>query len=208
MEQQDTSTRGERSRSRGLPLLVELPLLVLLGLGLTLVVKAHVAQVFSIPSASMEPQLQEGDRVLVSRTAYRLHDVNRGDVIVFDSPTSIAVDEPFLEAVAKDALEAVGLREPGDGELIKRVLGLPGETISAQEGHLVIDGHVVVEPYLPDGVATGDFGPIDIPQGHVFVMGDNRGSSADSRVIGPIDVDAIVGRAIARIWPPSRTAFL
>ena len=174
----------------------------------TVVVKSHVAQAFSIPSASMVPQLEVGDRVLVSRVAYRLHDPNRGDIVVFDAPDAIPADDPLLEAIAKDALESVGLREPGDDVLIKRVLGLPGETIAAQDGHLVVDGRMVEEPYLPEGVVTADFGPIDIPAGHVFVLGDNRGNSADSRVIGPIDEDTIVGRAIARIWPPNRVAFL
>jgi signal peptidase I len=171
-------------------------------------VKATVAQAFFIPSASMEPQLQEGDRVLVSRTAYRLHEPRRGDIVVFPSPTAPPDDDGLVERWAKDALEAVALREPGDDELIKRVVGLPGETISARDGRVVIDGRVVEEPYLPDGVETVDFGPVAIPEGHVFVLGDNRGNSADSRVIGTIDVDEIVGRAIARIWPPDRTAFL
>jgi signal peptidase I len=175
---------------------------------LTLVMKANVAQAFFIPSASMEPQLQEGDRVLVSRTAYRLHDVRRGDIVVFPSPTADPVDEGFVERTVNDLLETVALRDPGEDELIKRVLGLPGETIAGVDGRVVIDGRVVSEPYLPDDVRTADFGPVTIPEGHVFVMGDNRGNSADSRVIGAIEVDTIVGRAIARIWPPSRAAFL
>ena len=170
--------------------------------------KAYVAQAFFIPSGSMEPQLEVGDRVIVSRTAYRLHDVRRGDIVVFESPNAVAPDDGLVERVAKDLLETVALRKPSDDQLIKRVVGLPGESISAQDGHVVIDGRSVVEPYLPDGSATADFGPVTIPVGHVFVMGDNRTNSADSRVIGTIEVDAIVGRAIARIWPPGRTAFL
>jgi signal peptidase I len=200
--------QGMRPGSRRLPLVVRLGLLAVLALGATVFVRSHVAQVFSIPSSSMEPQLQPGDRVLVSRTAYRVHDANRGDIVVFDAPTSLPVDEPFLEATANGVLESVGLRERGDDELIKRVVGLPGETISAQDGQVVVDGHLVVEPYLPEGVTTADFGPVEVPDGHVFVLGDNRARSADSRVIGPLAVDTIVGRAIARIWPPSRTAFL
>ncbi len=171
-------------------------------------VKGNVAQAFFIPSGSMEPQLEVGDRVIVSRTSYRLHDVRRGDIVVFQSPSVTSSDEALPERIVADVLETVGLREPGDGELIKRVVGLPGETISAQGGRVVIDGRSLEEPYLPEGASTVDFGPVDIPAGRVFVMGDNRGNSADSRVIGAIEVDSIVGRAIARIWPPNRTAFL
>jgi len=205
----DTGVRMEDARTtRRVPLVVELAIVVALALAASLLVRSHVAQVFSIPSSSMEPQLQPGDRVLVSRTAYRLHDPNRGDIVVFDAPSSLPVDEPLLEGVANDALESIGLREPGEDELIKRVIALPGETISARDGQVVVDGRRVVEPYLPEDVTTDDFGPVEVPDGHVFVLGDNRGSSSDSRVIGPVAVDAIVGRAVARIWPPSRTAFL
>jgi signal peptidase I len=205
----DTGVRMEDERStRRVPLVVELAIVVALALAASLLVRYHVAQVFSIPSSSMEPQLQPGDRVLVARTAYRLHDPNRGDIVVFDAPSSLPVDEPLLEGVAHDALESIGLREPGEDELIKRVIALPGETISARDGQVVVDGHRLVEPYLPEDVTTDDFGPVEVPDGHVFVLGDNRGSSSDSRVIGPVAVDAIVGRAVARIWPPSRTAFL
>lgn len=200
--------RQERTRDRRVPWAVELGLLLVGALCLALVVKSHAAQAFSIPSSSMEPQLEVGDRVLVSRTAYRLHDVRRGDIVVFPHPQATPDDDPLLEAVAKDALETVGLRDPGDDELIKRVVGLPGEQISAQDGQVVVDGRPVIEPYLPDGVVTGDFGPVEIPAGHVFVMGDNRGGSMDSRFIGTIDIDTIVGRAVARVWPPDRTAFL
>ena len=180
----------------------------MVALCVTLLVKANVAQAFFIPSGSMEPQLEVGDRVVVSRTAYRLHDVRRGDIVVFPSPSVERDDEGLAERVITDLLETAALRKPGDDELIKRVIGLPGETIAAQDGRVVIDGRAVAEPYLATGVRTEDFGPFPIPRGQVFVMGDNRGNSADSRVIGTIEVDTIVGRAIARIWPPSRTAFL
>ena len=95
----------------------------------------------------MEPQLEVGDRVLVSRTAYRLHDANRGDIIVFASPAGPAVDDPFLEPIAEDPSSS-GRCEPGDDELIKRVLGLP-ENGQRTGGHVVVDGRLVDEPYLP-----------------------------------------------------------
>jgi signal peptidase I len=188
---------------------VELPLLLVAALGLSLLVRANVAQAFYIPSGSMEPQLEVGDRVLVSRTAYRLHDVNRGDVVVFPSPAGTEGDDGnVVTRVASDLLEAVAIRKPDDDELIKRIIALPGETISAHDGTVVIDGRQLEEPYLADEVVTNDFDAVMVPEGHVFVMGDNRGNSSDSRVIGTIDIDTIVGRAIARIWPPDRRAFL
>jgi signal peptidase I len=206
---EEGEARANRRRPRRrLPLLVELALVALLALVASLVVRTHVAQAFSIPSASMLPQLEEGDRVVVSRTAYRLHEPHRGDIVVFDSPMSSKEEGPLLERVAKDALESVGLREPGEDELIKRIVGLPGETISAQGGRVVVDGRAVIEPYLPPGVTTADFPPVEVPAGHVFVLGDNRGDSTDSRVFGTVDLDTVVGRAVARVWPPSRTAFL
>jgi signal peptidase I len=175
-----------------------------------LIVKALFAQAFYIPSASMEPQLREGDRVVVSRTSYRLHDPNRGDIIVFPSPAMPAEEESLVEVIVHDVLEAVALRDPGDRELIKRVIGLPGEVIEGRNGRVEINGRVLIEPYLPRGVLTTDFGPITVPDTCVFVLGDNRTNSHDSRFpdIGPIRIDSIVGRAIARVWPPGRNAFL
>ena len=157
----------------------------------------------------MEPQLREHDRVLVSRLSYRFHEPRRGDIVVFPSPAAPPDDDGLLERLAGDVLESLALRKPDDRELIKRVVALDGETVEARGGHVVIDGRVLHEPYL-GGATTPDFAPVTVPEGHVFVLGDNRGNSHDSRFpdIGPIEVDSIVGRAIARIWPPSRTAFL
>ena len=200
--------RTSRRRSRGLASALEVVLLLAAAVCLTLVVRANVAQAFSIPSESMVPQLEVGDRVLVSKTSYRLHDVRRGDIVVFPHPQAEPDRASLPTRVAHDLLETVGLRKPPEDELIKRVIGLPGEVVGGEDGHVVVDGRALVEPYLRDGTLTGDFGPTVVPPGHVFVMGDNRSNSSDSRVIGPIDIDTIVGRAIARVWPPTRTAFL
>ena len=176
----------------------------------TLVVKALLAQAFFIPSASMEPQLMVHDRVIVSRTAYKLHEPHRGDIVVFPSPAATSQHHNLVTGLIDDLLDTVAIGDRGDDELIKRIVGLPGEVVEARDGHMVIDGRVLREPYLTERVRTEDFGPTTVPEGHVFVMGDNRGNSHDSRFgdIGPIDIDTIVGRAIARVWPPSRTAFL
>jgi signal peptidase I len=189
---------------------VELPLLLLAAIVVTLIVKALLAQAFYIPSASMEPQLHINDRVVVSRTAYHLHDVHRGDIVVFPSPLVEPEHHNLVGRIVDDVMDALAIGDRGEDELIKRVVGLPGETVEARDGVVRIDGRVLREPYLPPDVRTDDFGPIEVPEGRVFVMGDNRGNSHDSRFsdIGTIEVDKIVGRAIARVWPPQRTAFL
>jgi signal peptidase I len=151
-------------------------------------IKTFLFQAFYIPSESMEPTLVDRDRVIVNKLSYRLHDVNRGDLVVFDRPPS----EPPTEV----------------DELIKRVIALPGETIEARDGEIYIDGRLLSEPYLRTPASSGNFGPVTVPDGHVFVMGDNRMNSRDSRVFGPIDQDLIVGRAFVRVWPLGRLAFL
>lgn len=191
-------------------LLIEIPVLILIAALIAIGVKAFVAQAFYIPSASMEPQLTAGDRVVVSRTAYELHDPRRGDVVVFHDPD--AVDEPddtfVVLRLGRDALEAVGAVRPEDAELIKRVVALPGETVEGRDGVVRVDGRRLVEPYLDQTVVTTDFPAVVVPDAHVFVMGDNRANSKDSRRFGAVPSDSIVGRAIARVWPPGRLAYL
>ena len=191
---------------------IETALLVGLAVLIAVVLRAFVAQAFRIPSASMEPQLLVGDRVVVSRLAYDVHEPNRGDIVVFDCPPAAGCDDRHDDAIPVRALktlaEALLLRQPEIEEFIKRVIGLPGETVEAHDGHVFIDGVRLAEPYLPAGTVTSDFGPVTVEPGHLWVMGDNRGNSADSRVFGQIEQRTIVGRAIARVWPPTRIAFL
>ncbi len=190
--------------------LLEVPVLLVGAAVIALVVKAFLAQAFFIPSESMEPQLATGDRVVVSRLSYELHDPRRGDVLVFDDPTQPpVVDRSFLPVrLGREALEALGIVEPRGRELIKRVVGLPGETVWGQGGQVVVDGRPLIEPYLDDPSITDDFAPVRIPAGHVFVMGDSRRNSKDSRRFGPVPEELVVGRAIARVWPPGRIAHL
>ena len=171
------------------------------------VLKTFLAQAFYIPSESMVPQLEIGDRVVVSKLSYQFHDPRRGDVVVFDSPTAEPDDSAFPVKVLREALEAVGVRKPGEQELIKRVIGLPGETLSCREGRVFIDGRLLEEPYLVEGMVT-DCDEVTVPEGMLFMMGDNRTNSSDSRRFGPVPDDSLVGRAILRVWPPPRIAFL
>jgi signal peptidase I len=203
---------ARRSRRLG-----EDAVIVAVAVGLAVLVRAFVAQAYWIPSGSMIPQLEVNDRVIVSRLAYHLHPVHRGDIIVFKSPPHV---EPPVRApsnpisrVLHDAGVALGFAQD-QTVLIKRVIGLPGETVSASGGRVYIDGRLLVEPYLPAGTYTGgidgaaSFAPVRVPPGKVFVMGDNRENSEDSRFFGPIPESTIIGRAIWRVWPIWRPAFL
>jgi signal peptidase I len=188
--------------------------LVATALVIAFVIKTFVAQAFFIPSGSMIPQLEVGDRVVVSKLAYRLHDPHRGDVVVFDAPHSTALtdglpdESPLPIRVARGVLQSVGLSAPSTQEYIKRVIGLPGETVEGRQNRVYVDGKELVEPYLPLGPTTRDFPPITLGEHELWVMGDNRENSSDSRVFGPIDETTVVGRAFVRVWPPGRTAFL
>jgi signal peptidase I len=168
---------------------------------IAVVVRTFVFQTFWIPTPSMSPTLVKNDRVLVNKLSYRFHDPRRGDVVVFERPPN----EP--EGETKD--------------LIKRVIGLPGERISIYDGKVHIDGRALDEPYTHgkpslnpgecgngevDGLYTDE--GLRIPDDTVFVMGDNRTDSHDGRCFGPIDQDLIVGRAFLIIWPPSKAGGL
>lgn len=150
----------------------------------TVIVKMFLLQAYSIPSPSMVPTLEVGDRVLVLRLNT---DPARGDIVVFDRPPNDPKTSPDDPDV-----------------LIKRVIGLPGETVESRDGKVYVDGKKLVESYLADDVETIISEPIVVPDGEILVLGDNRTSSFDGRFFGPISKDLIVGRAIARIWPISR----
>jgi signal peptidase I len=152
-----------------------------------LLLRASLFQAFWIPSESMETTLLTNDRVLVNKVSYRLHDINRGDIVVFERPD----DEPGA------------IRD-----LIKRVIALPGETVEARDGSIFINGQRLVEPYLDEGVITDDFSPTVVPEGEIFVMGDNRGNSQDSRWFGTVSEERVVGRAFVLFWPIGRVGSL
>ena len=190
----------------------ELVVLLAIAAVIALVLRALVAQAFSIPSTSMAPQLAVGDRVVVSKLAYRLHEPRRGDIVVFECPPAagcqVADEEPLPARAFHGLLEAVGLRQPSTEDYIKRVVAMAGERVEGREGSVHVDGRRLIEPYLPPSATVADFGPVTVPPGQLFVMGDNRANSSDSRVFGAVDADTVIGRATLLVWPPARAAFL
>ena len=161
-----------------------------------LVIQLTSIQAFYIPSESMEPTLEVGDRVLVNKWSYRLHDVNRGDIVVFERPEGETSD-------IKD--------------LIKRVIGLPGETVTIADNHVLINGQRARRALPARGhpdrrrsapIPCPPSNPCQIPDGHVWVMGDNRTDSKDSRYFDSIPESKIVGRAFFRVWPLGRIGAL
>jgi signal peptidase I len=169
-------------------------------------VKNYVADAYYIPSVSMLPGLHVNDRVVVSRLAYDLHPVHRGDIVVFDAPPGV-LPPPAPPNLVRRIGADIGLVDT-TGVLIKRVIGLPGDTVEGRDGRVLIDGELLLEPYLAPGTLTSDFGPVRVPAGHLWVMGDNRGDSEDSRIFGPVPESSVVGEAVYRVWPPDRLAFL
>lgn len=194
-------------------IVAEMPLLVAAALVIAFLLKSFVAQAFYIPSGSMTPTLLVNDRVVVSRVAYDLHDPRRGDIVVFVAPNQEAArakdDDRILPwRIVHGFFETVGLAQPSAEDFIKRVIGLPGETVEGRAGQIYIDGRPLSEPYLTGVPSIGDFAEVTVPEGHLWVMGDNRGGSSDSRFFGPIPESSVVGRAVARVWPFDRFGFL
>ncbi len=159
-------------------------LILLVALVFGFAIRSYVFQSFYIPSGSMIPTLKVGNRVLVNELAYDFHPVHRGDIIVFKTPPN----DNFNPAIK---------------DLVKRVVGLPGDTVSSANGKLYVNGSPLNEPYLPPGTVTSGVSPQKIPPGELWVMGDNRGDSEDSRYFGPISEKLIVGRVVLRYWPLS-----
>ena len=183
----------------------EVPILILLALAVALFIKTFLVQAFFIPSSSMEPTLMPGDRVLVNKLAYRFGDLHRGDVVVFQNPNEAQLpDRNAAEALVHWLGEGLGFQQPENEDLIKRVIGLPGDTVEIRDHTLIVNHDPIAEPYLTKRVLAtmGDYGPVTVPDGELFVLGDNRGNSSDSRVIGFVPERNVVGRAFIIIWPP------
>ena len=205
VELTDNDAEPVRSRSGWARFLRELPGVLVLALVLAVLLKTFLVQAFFIPSPSMIPTLEVDDRVLVSKIAYRFSDPVRGDVIVFDSPfVTQNRPESFGQKVMRNVLEAIGIRAADVQDLIKRVVAVGGDRLEIRDNQVLVNGAALDEPYAAPGYRMRDIAPIYVPDGHVWVMGDNRNNSQDSRRFGPVSTDSVVGRAFVRIWPADR----
>ncbi|MGH2729990.1 MAG: signal peptidase I [Actinomycetota bacterium] len=210
----------KRSRARHL---AELPILVLLALVIAVIIKTFLVQAFYIPSGSMFPTLHVGDRVLVEKLSYRFGGPGRGDVVVFERDVFGAgePDVPWHQDMRNFVRDLLGLPTGQSQDYIKRVVAVEGDTIryAGTPRELIVNGEAVDQSYIHRGrdrssptVTSDDCKRLEmeksedgclVPEDMVFVMGDNRGNSEDSRVLGPVGEDKIVGKAFLIIWPPS-----
>ena len=156
--------------------------------------RTAIAEPRWIPSESMLPNLKVEDRILVEKMSLYFHPPERGDILVFDPPYHPA---PHSALAQFEAWQGYGDYTP----LIKRVIGLPGETLEVRGGHVLINGKVLDESAWHPEVPQYDFGPIRIPAGNLFMMGDNRNNSADSHIWGPLPLTNVRGKAVFRFWP-------
>ena len=175
---------------RGAKAFFDWALVVVIALVVALGVRTFLLAHFVVEGSSMYSTLETGDRVFVNKVSYRLHDPNRGDVVVLHE-----------------------IRGTTERDLIKRVIAVGGEEVEMRSCEVRIGGQLLLEPYLDPTIVTpgncgGDFGPILVPEGTVFVMGDNRAGSQDSRTLGPVLLDDIVGRAFVVFWPRSNWQWL
>lgn len=209
----------EEPKGRGLlGTLRELTVVVAIALLLSFLVKTFVAQPFYIPSESMEHTLDVGDRIVVSKFTPQYSPLHRGDIIVFEQPESWGPPPPPssnpVKRYLKQGLEFVGILPGGAEHVVKRLIGLPGDKVACVDGSVAVNGVKLDEKsYLAQGAmpCRDDFS-ITVPEGKVWVMGDNRDSSADSRwhdkksggELGSVDEDLITGQVVATAWPLSR----
>jgi signal peptidase I len=194
--------------------IVELVVIVAIALGLALVIQAFIVKPYRIPSASMEPTLTIGQRVLVNRIGMHFGGPHVGEIAVFhppkDAEQEVCGPVPHMVAPGGSACSAPE-PEHSNVNFIKRVVAGPGDTIFIREGHVIRNGKPENDSYIRACGARSECNfptPIKIPPGHWFMMGDNRGESDDSRFWGPVPTGWIIGQAFATYWPPDRIGFL
>jgi signal peptidase I len=203
--------RGKRT-SEG-SFLRELPVLVLVAFLLAMLIKSFLVQAFFIPSGSMERTLLVGDRVLVNKLVYRFRDIHRGEVVVFNGLDSFNQDpgahtvspDNLVERIGHGLAGLVGLAQPGEKDFIKRVIGLPGDHVACcTDGHVTVNGEVLDESDYVFEDNSEEFEGVEVPAGKIWVMGDHRSASSDSRANGFVPINRVIGRAFVVVWPLDR----
>lgn len=180
LEEHIPSRRSKAKKEKEKSPIREMAEVVIIALVLAFLIKTFVVGNFWIPSESMLPTIEVNDKVIVTNFSYWFEEPQRGDVIVFKYPLDTKKD------------------------YIKRCIGLPGETVEFKDSKLYINGSLIAEPYLPDGLEFEDYGPVTVPEGQYFMCGDNRNNSSDSRVWGFLDEELIIGKAQVIYWPFAR----
>jgi signal peptidase I len=189
----------------------ELVVIVGFAIGLALVIQAFVVKPYQIPTGSMVPTLEVGQRVLVQRVSYHFSDPEIGDIVVFHPPKGAETETCGLDPLPSGEACPEPVDQPSDTNFIKRVVATPGDTLSIKDGHAIVNGEPIPDDFIkPCGAGANCNLPkeITIPPDHYFMMGDNRGASDDSRFWGPIPKDWIIGKAFATYWPLNRIGIL
>jgi signal peptidase I len=201
--------RREHARRGGAgSFLRELPVLLLIAFVLAFLLRTFVVQVFYIPSSSMEPTLQINDRMVVEKVSYRFREPRHGEIAVFEGDDVGYDTGNGIQRAVRGVGQFIGIVPASARDFVKRVVGLPGDQIVIEEGRVFVNGEPIDEPYVVyDDHA--DFGPVTVPEGSLFFLGDNRPNSSDSRrSLGFVPLDHLVGRAAVIIWPVDHTGSL
>lgn len=179
----------------------ELPVLLLIAFVLAFLLRTFVLQVFFIPSASMEPTLMVDDRMVVEKVTYRFREPQRGEIVVFEGETDAVPDEGgAIGDVVRGVGQFLGVVPASARDFVKRVIGLPGDEIVIDGGQVFVNGEPLDEPYKVE--EDTDYGPVVVPEGRLFFLGDNRPNSSDSRRgLGMVERDHVVGRALFILFP-------
>lgn len=225
VEPRRESTLGKLRRKRkNMPLWQELPLLLVVAFCLAVLIRTFLLQAFYIPSGSMEETLQVGDRVLVNKVIYELRSPRRGEIVVFQGTDSWAPENQadtnigFFAELGRTLGDLVGMSRPGEKDFIKRVIGMPGDVVACCDvnGRVTVNGYPLNEPYVtgqaplidepsgPRDCQSRRFDPVTVEPGQMFVMGDNRLVSRDSRCQGMVPIENVIGRAFVILWPSGR----
>jgi signal peptidase I len=210
-----------------MPLWQELPLLLIVAFCLAVLIRTFLLQAFFIPSGSMEYTLLVGDRVLVNKVIYDVRTPERGEVVVFRGTDNWAPESRtdsgagFFAKLGHTLGDLVGISQPGEKDFIKRVIGLPGDVVSCcdPKGRVYVNGYALDEPYVTEDSSLDTppaarecrsrrFGPVTVEPGQMFVMGDHRLVSQDSRCQGQVPIDNVIGRAFVIVWPSGRWDWL